>query len=143
MDTDEDLGLDKLFSEEVLGIIMTEPIDPALYDINVEAELATLSTEQRKEEELDEPTELHNLLYLTQSERSFLQAVPLPPSKCVDLHLSKKNEMEKLKESAIPNSTTSDTKYCFKLWNDWCEYRLKCHGDVIPLLSDLKSKELS
>ena len=26
---------------------------------------------------------------------------------------------------------------------DWCEYRLKCHGDVIPLLSDLKSKELS
>ena len=36
---------------------MTEPIDPALYDINVEAELATLSTEQRKEEELDEPTE--------------------------------------------------------------------------------------
>ncbi len=30
MDTDEDLGLDKLFSEEVLGIIMTEPIDPAL-----------------------------------------------------------------------------------------------------------------
>ena len=57
MDVDEDLGLDKLFSEEVLGIIMTEPIDPALYDINVEAELATLSTEQRKEEELDEPTE--------------------------------------------------------------------------------------
>ena len=57
MDADEDLGLDKLFSEEVLGIIMTEPIDPALYDINVEAELATLSTEQRKEEELDEPTE--------------------------------------------------------------------------------------
>ena len=56
----EDLGgagLDKLFSEELLGIIMTEPIDPALYDINVEAELATLSTEQRKEEELDEPTE--------------------------------------------------------------------------------------
>ncbi len=40
MDADEDLGLDKLFSE-VLGIIMTEPIDPALYDINVEAELAT------------------------------------------------------------------------------------------------------
>ncbi len=32
MDADEDLGLglDKLFSEEVLGIIMTEPIDPAL-----------------------------------------------------------------------------------------------------------------
>ena len=42
MDAGEDLGLDKLFSEEVLGIIMTEPIDPALYDINVEAELATL-----------------------------------------------------------------------------------------------------
>ena len=41
MDADEDLGLDKLFAEEVLGIIMTEPIDPALYDINVEAELAT------------------------------------------------------------------------------------------------------
>ena len=59
MDANEDLGLDKLFSEEVLGIIMTEPIgiDRALYDINVEAELATLSTEQRKEEELDEPTE--------------------------------------------------------------------------------------
>ena len=57
MDVDKDLGLDKLFSEEVLGLIMTEPIDPALYDINVEAELATLSTEQRKEEELDEPIE--------------------------------------------------------------------------------------
>ncbi len=46
-------------------------------------------------------------------------------------------------KSAIPNSTTSDTKYYFKLWNDWCEYRLKCQGDVIPLLSDLKSEELS
>ena len=57
MDADKDLGLDKLFSEEVLGIIMTEPIDSALYNINLEAELATLSTEQRKEEELDEPTE--------------------------------------------------------------------------------------
>ena len=44
MDADEDLGAQprQALSEEVLSIIMTEPIDPALYDINVEAELATL-----------------------------------------------------------------------------------------------------
>ncbi len=38
------LGIDKLFKEEVLRIIMTEPIDPTLF-VNVEAELATLSAE--------------------------------------------------------------------------------------------------
>ena len=56
MDADADLGLDKLFTEEVLDIIMTEPIDSALYDVNVETELVALSTEpaQTKEElELD------------------------------------------------------------------------------------------
>ncbi len=45
MDEDADLGtiygLDKLFSEEVLRIIMTEPIDPTFF-VNVEAELVTL-----------------------------------------------------------------------------------------------------
>ena len=66
MDADEDLGLDKLFSEEVLGIIMTEPIDPALYDINVEAELATQNKERRRS--WTSQQNLHNLLYLTQSE---------------------------------------------------------------------------
>ncbi len=88
MDTDEDLGLDKLFSEEVLGIIMTEPIDPALYDINVEAELATLSTEQRKEEELDEPTEPAQSSLPNSKRMKLSLAVPLPPSKCVHLHLN-------------------------------------------------------
>ncbi len=54
MDEDADLGLDKLFSEEVLRIIMTEPIDPTLF-VNVEAELATLSAEpaQFSREELE------------------------------------------------------------------------------------------
>ncbi len=45
MDEDADLGLDKLFSEEVLCIIMTEPIDPTFL-VNVEAELATLQNLQ-------------------------------------------------------------------------------------------------
>ena len=45
MDADEDLGLDKLFSEEVLGIIMTEPIgiDPALYNINLQVNMGNIN----------------------------------------------------------------------------------------------------
>ncbi len=109
----------------------------------MEAELATLSTEQRKEEELDEPTEPAQSS-LPNSQRMKLSSSSASTSKQVRPFAPQltKNEMEKLKKSAIPNSTTSDTKYCFKLWNDLCEYQLKCHGDVIPLLSDLKSVQL-
>ena len=53
------------------------------------------------------------------------------------------NEMERAKRSAIPDSTTADTRYCIKLWNDWCEHTLKSHGDVIPPLGDLTAKEMS
>ncbi len=104
MDADEDLGLDKLFSEEVLGIIMTEPIDPALYNINVEAELATRSTEQRKEEELDEPTEPAQSS-LPNSKRMKLSSSSASTYKQVRAFAPQltKNEMEKLK-SAIPNT---------------------------------------
>ncbi len=92
----------------------------------LEAELATLSTEQRKEEELDEPTEPAQYS-LPNSKRMKLSSSSASTSKQVRAFAPQltKNEMEKLNKSAIPNSTTSDTKYCFKLWNDWYEYRLK------------------
>ena len=43
-------------------------------------------------------------------------------------------EMCKAKLSAIPASTAADTKYCVKIWNQWCSHRLEKYGDMIPPL---------
>ena len=59
---------------------------------------------------------------LTTSKRSFA-----PPET--------QQEIGKAKLSAIPATTTADTKYCVKIWNDWCSHRLVKYGDVIPPLN--------
>ena len=59
---------------------------------------------------------------LTTSKRSFV-----PPKT--------QQEIGKAKLSAIPATTTADTKYCVKIWNDWCSHRLVKYGDVIPPLN--------
>ena len=38
--------------------------------------------------------------------------------------------------SAIPSTTTANTKYCVKIWDQWCSHRLVNYGDVIPPLDD-------
>ena len=45
-------------------------------------------------------------------------------------------EICKAKLSAIPSTTTVDTKYCVKIWDQWCSHRLVNYGDLIPPLDD-------
>ena len=40
-------------------------------------------------------------------------------------------EMCKAKLSAIPASTAADTKYCVRIWNQWCSHRLAKYDDAI------------
>ena len=43
----------------------------------------------------------------------------------------KSKEIVKAKLSAIPTKTTSDTKHCVNVWQQWCEFRCKTYGEKI------------
>ena len=38
------------------------------------------------------------------------------------------------RKSAVPKKTNKDTKYCTKVWEEWCQYRREYHHSNIPTL---------
>ena len=141
---DAGIDLDQLFSDEILSILSTmttEPTSPTLFS-NVEAELTTVCAECSKEE-LDKLTATgpgllsqgvtglsvesqhavpgSNRMKLSASSNTInsastsTKASQIRKQVRVFAPLLTDNEMERVKRSAIPDSTTADTKYCIKL----------------------------
>ena len=52
-------------------------------------------------------------------------------------------EIQKGRQNSIPTKTKEDTKYCYKLWESWREYRQSCSAQTIPCLQDMAPTELN
>ena len=52
-------------------------------------------------------------------------------------------EIQKGRQNRIPTKTKEDTKYCYKLWESWREYRQSCSAQTIPCLQDMTPTELN
>lgn len=52
-------------------------------------------------------------------------------------------EIAKVKLSAVPGATLTDTNYCVRIWKEWCDHRCSVYGDSIPCLEELPVPELA
>ena len=46
------------------------------------------------------------------------------------------------RKSAVPKKTNEDTKYCTKVWEEWCQYRREYHHSDIPTLHHITRTQL-
>ena len=44
---------------------------------------------------------------------------------------------------AISKKTLSDTRYCFRVWNEWCLHRNENYGEIIPPIEEITIDNLS
>ncbi|XP_065915625.1 uncharacterized protein KIAA1958-like [Dysidea avara] len=51
--------------------------------------------------------------------------------------------IEQAIQSAVPESTRKDTKYCVSMWDEWVVARAKSTGTIIPYLKDITIPELN
>ena len=43
---------------------------------------------------------------------------------------------------AIPQKTLSDTRYCFRVWKEWCLHRKENYGEILPPIEDITTENL-
>ena len=66
----------------------------------------------------------------------------LPPTTSRFAAPVSEEEIRRRRESAVPKKTSDDTRYCIRVWEEWCKYRTIHYGSHIPLLSTISLSEL-
>ena len=51
-------------------------------------------------------------------------------------------EIQEVRNKGIPKKTLEDTKYCVKVWEEWCSYRRQTCRDTIPPLQCIVPSQL-
>ena len=65
---------------------------------------------------------------------------PLPPSRFADPVTEE--EIIEHRQSAVPKKTNEDTKYCTKVWKNWCKERHQHYQCQIPPFEDITNHQL-
>ena len=52
------------------------------------------------------------------------------------------NEILRRRDSAIPQKTAQDTRFCTNVWQEWSDYHQKCHSSNIPQLNCISASDL-
>ncbi len=53
-----------------------------------------------------------------------------------------KEDIDKTMQSAVPEKTQRDTRYCVRIWEEWAEHRASSTGAVLPPLKDIAQIQL-
>ena len=82
-----------------------------------------------------------NVIPATQSQTSY---TPTPASSSSGrLAPPKTEEVQEARNTGIPKKTIEDTKYCVKVWAEWCSYCREACGHAIPTLESIESTALA
>ncbi len=53
-----------------------------------------------------------------------------------------KEDLDKTMQSAVPDKTQRDTRYCVRIWEEWAEHRASSTGAILPPLKDIAQIQL-
>ena len=124
----------ELFSDEILSCLDQE-------DSENELDLLMLAASQQYESWNAPPTATTDNSARASTTRPAPTTTAAVPSRFAPPKTSE--EIQKGRQNRIPTKTKEDTKYCYKLWESWREYRQSCSAQTIPCLQDMAPTELN